>query len=95
METIHFRIDEKTKQLAMQAAKRQNTDLTKLMREKAEELAAQEREYQSNAHEYWLEAQIAEAIERYDGGQTQAINHSESQQRMRQLRQRLIEKDSA
>lgn len=95
METIHFRIDEKTKQLAMQAAKRQNTDLTKLMREKAEELAAQEREYQSNSHEYWLEAQIAEAIECYDSGQTQAMNHSESQQRMQKLRQRLIEKDSA
>ncbi len=32
MDTIHFRIDEETKRLAMQAAKRHQTDLTKLMR---------------------------------------------------------------
>lgn len=32
MDTIHFRIDEETKRLAMQAAKRHQTGLTKLMR---------------------------------------------------------------
>ncbi|EYU14644.1 hypothetical protein [Photorhabdus aegyptia] len=46
METIRFRIDEETKRLAMLAAKRHQTDLTKLMRQKAEELANEEREYQ-------------------------------------------------
>ncbi|EKY6621802.1 damage-inducible protein J, partial [Escherichia coli] len=45
--TIHFRIDEETKRLAMQAAERQQMSLTELMRQRAEELAAEERRYQS------------------------------------------------
>lgn len=90
METIHFRIDAQTKQLAMQAAKRQQTDLTKLMRERAEELAAEEQAYQANSHAHWLEAQINEAIQRYESKQTQLFDQAESQQKMQQLRRQLI-----
>lgn len=89
METIHFRIDEETKRLAMQAAKRHQTDLTKLMRQKAEELAAEEREFQKNAHTCWLEAAIEEAIARSESGQARFIDHKESQRRIAQLRQTL------
>ncbi|MEX6146978.1 hypothetical protein AB6G26_23385 [Providencia hangzhouensis] len=49
MDTVHFRIDSETKRLAMRAAKRQQDILTKLMRLKAEELAAEEREYQKKS----------------------------------------------
>ncbi|TNH08554.1 damage-inducible protein J [Testudinibacter sp. TR-2022] len=91
METIHFRIDAQTKQLAMQAAKRQQTDLTKLMRERAEQLAAEELEYQSNTHAYWLETQINEAIQRYESQQTYLFDADQSQQKMQQLRRQLTE----
>ncbi|TNH03680.1 damage-inducible protein J [Testudinibacter sp. TR-2022] len=91
METIHFRIDAQTKQLAMQAAKRQQTDLTKLMRERAEQLAAEELEYQTNTHAYWLETQINEAIQRYESQQTHLFDADQSQQKMQQLRRQLTE----
>lgn len=93
METVHFRIDEETKRLAMQAAKRHQTDLTKLMRLKAEELAAEEREYQKNAHTYWLENEIEKAITRYESGKSMFIGHDESQKRMALLRTQLCEND--
>ncbi len=43
MSTIHFRIDEETKQLAMQAADRHQVSLMELMWQRAEELAEEER----------------------------------------------------
>ncbi|MDC9605854.1 damage-inducible protein J [Xenorhabdus griffiniae] len=89
METIHFRIDEETKRLAMQAAKRYQTDLTKLMRQKAEELADEEREYQKNTHAHWLEAEIEKAIDRCENGSTYFIDEAESQRRMALLRNKL------
>lgn len=89
METVHFRIDEETKRLAMQAAKRHQTDLTKLMRQKAEELAEEEREYQQNSHAYWLEREINNAVNRCETGQSTFIGHEESLNRMAILRSQL------
>lgn len=89
MEKVHFRIDSETKRLAMQAAKRHQTDLTKLMRLKAEELAAEELEYQKNSHTYWLESEIEKAITRSESGQTIFIEHNESQNRMAFLQAKL------
>lgn len=89
MDTVHFRIDSETKRLAMRAAKRQQTDLTKLMRLKAEELAAEEREYQKNSHAYWLESEIEKAITHSESGQAIFIEHNESQNRIALLRTKL------
>ncbi|MBD2812500.1 damage-inducible protein J [Xenorhabdus sp. Vera] len=89
METIHFRIDEETKRLAMQAAKRHQTDLTKLMRQKAEELANEEREYQKNTHSHWLETEIEKAIDRCENGLAHFIDDAESHRRMTLLRNKL------
>lgn len=87
MSTIHFRIDEETKRLAMQAAERQRMSLTEAMRQRAEELAAEERQYQSSEHEGWLEQQIAEAFGRYDDGEGEFISDKEMNIRMDNLKQ--------
>ncbi|GKX59986.1 CopG family transcriptional regulator [Leminorella grimontii] len=84
--TIHFRIDEETKRLAMKAAERQQTSLTDLLRRRAEELAEEERKLQSNAHEVWLENQVQEAFARYDAGQGQFIDDEEMTRKMAKLR---------
>lgn len=89
MDTVHFRIDSETKRLAMRAAKRHQTDLTKLMRLKVEELAAEEYEYQKNSHAYWLESEIEKAITRSEHGQAVFIEHNESQNHMVLLRTKL------
>lgn len=94
MDTIHFRIDEETKRLAMQAAKRQQTDLTKLMRQKAEELAEEERNYQKNMHAFWLESEIDKAIARNENRKNTFISHDESCQRIAVLRLKLSAGDS-
>ena len=86
--TIHFRIDEETKRLAMQAAERQQMSLTELMRQRAEELAAEERRYQSSEHEDWLETQIAQAFSRHDAGEGEYISNDEMENRMNALKQR-------
>lgn len=93
MDTIHFRIDEETKRLAMQTAKRHQTDLTKLIRQKAEELAEEEREYQKNAHAYWLEKETENAINNNESDKATFIEHDESQKRMAQLRKKLCGDD--
>lgn len=86
MSTIHFRIDEETKRLAMQAAERQNISLTELMRQRAEELADEERRHQGSHHETWLEQQIASAFSRYDDGESEFISHEEMAARMAALK---------
>ncbi|EHJ1676513.1 damage-inducible protein J [Salmonella enterica] len=88
--TIHFRIDEETKRLAMQAAERQQMSLTELMRQRAEELAAEERHYQSLEHESWLEEQIAQAFNRYDAGSGEYISQDEMENRMNTLKQKAM-----
>ncbi|EHQ5703528.1 damage-inducible protein J [Salmonella enterica subsp. enterica serovar Infantis] len=88
--TIHFRIAEETKRLAMQAAERQQVSLTELMRHRAEELAEEERRYQSSVHEDWLEEQIAQAFSRYDAGEGEYIGHDEMENRMNTLKQQAM-----
>lgn len=86
MSTIHFRIDDETKRLAMQAAERQKMSLTELMRQRAEELAAEERQYQDGEHDAWLEQQITQAFSRYDAGESQFISDEEMNSRMGELK---------
>lgn len=66
MSTIHVRIDEETKRLAMQAA--------------------EERRYQNNEHEDWLEQQIIAAFSRYDSGEGDFISNDEMENRMDELK---------
>lgn len=86
MSTIHFRIDDETKRLAMQAAERQKMSLTKLMRQRAEELAAEERQYQDGEHDAWLEQQLTQAFSRYDAGESQFISDDEMNSHMDELK---------
>lgn len=86
MSTIHFRIDDETKRLAMQAAERQKTSLTEIMRQRAEELAAEERQYQDGEHDAWLEQQITAAFSRYDAGEASFISDDEMSSRMDELK---------
>ena len=86
MSTIHFRIDEEVKRLAMQAAERQKMSLTEAMRQRAEELAAEERQYQDGEHDAWLEQQIAAAFSHYDAGEGEFISNDEMNVRMDELK---------
>ncbi len=86
MGTIHFRIDEETKRLAMQAAERRRMSLTEVMRQRAEELAAEERRYQNSEHEGWLEQQILEAFSRYEDGESEFISNEEMNHHMNELK---------
>lgn len=86
MSTIHFRIDEETKRLAMQAAERQKMSLTEMMRQRAEELAADERRYQNSEHDSWLEQQIMDAFSRYDDGEGDFISNDEMNSHMNELK---------
>lgn len=88
MSTIHFRIDEETKRLAMQAAERHQVSLTEMMRQRAEELAEEERRYQHNASDEWLEAQIQDAFARYDAGESEFISDEEMNAQMDGLKAR-------
>jgi multidrug resistance efflux pump len=86
MSTIHFRIDDEIKRLAMQAAERKMMSLTELMRQRAEELAAEERQYQEGEHDVWLEEQITLAFGRYDAGESQFISNDEMTSHMNKLK---------
>ncbi|MBF1995107.1 damage-inducible protein J [Serratia symbiotica] len=86
MSTIHFRIDDETKRLAIQAAERHKISLTELMRQRAEELAAEERQYQDGEHDVWLEQQITLAFSRYDAGESQFISNDEMNSHMDELK---------
>ncbi|ADU72063.1 putative DNA-damage-inducible protein J (plasmid) [Pantoea sp. At-9b] len=86
--TIHFRIDDETKRLAMLAAERQQMSLTELMRQRAEELAAEELQFQNSDHEHWLEQQIAHAFNRHNSGEGEYLNNDEVTKHMDDLRQR-------
>lgn len=86
MGTIHFRIDDETKQLAMLAAARLRISLTELMRQRAEELAEEERKYQQDTHTQWLENQVQEAFSRYDAGEEEFISHQDANNHMAMLK---------
>lgn len=86
MGTIHFRIDEETKRLAMQAAERKRMTLTELMRQRAEELAAEELQMESSAQDAWLEQEIQQAFSRYEAKETDFISNDEMTSRMDALK---------
>lgn len=86
MSTIHFRIDEEIKRLAMLAAERKKTTLTDVMRKRAEELAAEELRMQSTVEDVWLEAEIAQAFSRFETGDTLFISDEDAASRMAALR---------
>ncbi|GKX52496.1 damage-inducible protein J [Budvicia aquatica] len=86
MSTIHFRIDEETKRLAMKTAERHKQSLTELMRQRAEELAAEERAYQNSTNDEWLEQQINQAFSRYDEGKGEFISNDEMTRQMDTLK---------
>ncbi|KGT89486.1 damage-inducible protein J [Erwinia typographi] len=86
MSTIHFRIDEEIKRLAMQAAERKRMTLTELMRQRAEELAAEELKMQGSAQDEWLEQEIQQAFTRYDAGKTVFISDDEMTDSMDELK---------
>lgn len=86
MSTIHFRIDDETKRLAMQAAERHKMSLTEIMRQRAEELAAEEKRHQDDEHTVWLEEQITVAFNRYDAGEASFISDDDMTLRMNELK---------
>ncbi|TDT00827.1 damage-inducible protein J [Erwinia rhapontici] len=86
MSTIHFRIDDESKRLAMQAAERLKLSLTELMRQRAEELEAEERQYQDSGHDAWLEQQITQAFSRYEAGESQFISDDGMNSHMDELK---------
>ncbi|MEH2922910.1 damage-inducible protein J [Samsonia erythrinae] len=90
MGTIHFRIDEEIKRLAMQAAERQQVSLTELMRQRAEELAEEERRHQRSVGDEWLEEQVREAFSRYDAGESEFISNEDAKARMATLKAQAV-----
>lgn len=90
MSNINFRIDETIKRLAMQAAERKNTDLTKLIRQRVEQLAAEELELQNMEQNRWLENAINQAFEYYENETTHFISNDEMKMRMEALKARAL-----
>ncbi|MEL4014774.1 damage-inducible protein J [Dryocola clanedunensis] len=90
MPNINLRIDEVTKRLAMQAAKRRDTDLTKLVRERIEELADEELALQNCREELWLEQEIENAFSRYDAGKSTFISNDDMENRMANLKDKAM-----
>ncbi|AJQ98095.1 MULTISPECIES: damage-inducible protein J [Hafnia] len=86
MSTIHFRIDEETKRLAMQAAERKKMSLTELVRERVEALADEERRFQLENANMELEALIEQAFSDYDSGKMEFISDEQMNSEMGSLK---------
>ena len=86
MSTIHFRIDEETKRLAMQAAERKKMSLTELVRERVEELADEERRFQLENANMELETLIEQAFSDYDSGKMEFISDEQMNSEMGSLK---------
>jgi len=86
MSTIHFRIEEETKRLAMQAAERKKMTLTELVRERVEELAEEERQFQLVHADAALEVLIEQAFSDYDGGKMEFISDEQMNSEMDRLK---------
>ncbi|WP_423732275.1 damage-inducible protein J [Hafnia paralvei] len=86
MSTIHFRIDEETKRLAMQAAERKKMSLTELVRERVEALADEERRFQLENANMELETLIEQAFSDYDSGKMEFISDEQMNSEMRSLK---------
>ncbi|TBL73178.1 damage-inducible protein J [Obesumbacterium proteus] len=86
MSTIHFRIEEETKRLAMQAAERKKMTLTELVRERVEELAEEERQFQLAHADAALEVLIEQAFSDYDDGKMEFISDEQMNSEMDRLK---------
>lgn len=86
MSTIHFRIDEETKRLAMQAAERKKMSLTELVRERVEALADEERRFQLENANMELEELIEQAFSDYDSGKMEFISDEQMNSEMGSLK---------
>lgn len=86
MSTIHFRIDEETKRLAMQAAERKKMSLTELVRERVEALADEERCFQLENANMELETLIEQAFSDYDSGKMEFISDEQMNSEMGSLK---------
>ncbi|TBM21245.1 damage-inducible protein J [Hafnia paralvei] len=86
MSTIHFRIDEETKRLAMQAAERKKMSLTELVRERVEALADEERRFQLKNANMELETLIEQAFSDYDSGKMEFISDEQMNSEMGSLK---------
>ncbi|MEG0055413.1 MAG: damage-inducible protein J [Hafnia sp.] len=86
MSTIHFRIDEETKRLAMQAAERKEMSLTELVRERVEALADEERRFQLENANMELETLIEQAFSDYDSGKMEFISDEQMNSEMGSLK---------
>ncbi|AMH16588.1 DNA-damage-inducible protein J [Hafnia paralvei ATCC 29927] len=86
MSTIHFRIDEETKRLAMQAAERKKMSLTELVRERVEALADEERRFQLENANMELETLIEQAFSDYDSGKMEFISDEQMNSEMGSLK---------
>lgn len=86
MSTIHFRIDEETKRLAMQAAERKKMSLTELVRERVEALADEERRFQLENANIELETLIEQAFSDYDSGKMEFISDEQMNSEMGSLK---------
>ena len=86
MSTIHFRIDEETKRLAMQAAERKKMSLTELVRERVEALADEERRFQLENANMELETLIEQAFSDYDSGKMEFISDEQMNSEMDRLK---------
>lgn len=86
MSTIHFRIDEETKRLAMQAAERKKMSLTELVRERVEALADEERRFQLENANMELETLIEQAFSDYDSGKMEFISDEQMNLEMGSLK---------
>ncbi|MGC6229771.1 damage-inducible protein J [Hafnia paralvei] len=86
MSTIHFRIDEETKRLAMQAAERKKMSLTELVRERVEALADEERRFQLENANMELETLIEQAFSDYDSGEMEFISDEQMNSEMGSLK---------
>lgn len=86
MSTIHFRIDEETKRLAMQAAERKKMSLTELVRDRVEALADEERRFQLENANMELETLIEQAFSDYDSGKMEFISDEQMNSEMGSLK---------
>ena len=86
MSTIHFRIDEETKRLAMQAAERKKMSLTELVRERVEALADEERRFQLENANMELETLIEQAFSDYDSWKMEFISDEQMNSEMGSLK---------
>lgn len=90
METrVQFRIEAKTKELAMQALEKKGLSLSDALRAFLDKLASTEKIM--TKEETWLKEQINESLERVDKGETHYYSEDEAEQRINSFMSKLEE----